>query len=574
MNSKYKRAKNRNSRNKKSRSRSQSKSRTSRSRSKSRKSHSRSRNSYSRSRTSRSGSRSRTSRSRSRTSRSRSRSQSRERMRSLSRGRSRQESRTIRKRVDRDELNPITLEPFSENYFKLQERVREYPASQPDVKQSLFNLLDQTNIILLTGDTGSGKTTQVPKHLWEYLDYVDTVVCTQPRTLTASRVSERVAQELDVEFGKEVGFRFRGSEKEKGGDITGLGILVYMTEGTFLNNTFKNPSSLAYYGGIVIDEAHDRNIDTDFLMFYLRETLKIVGLRTKIIVMSATLDKDIFLDYFKDYGVRHMHIPGKTFEVDSRFLTKSIYQPVMSSGNSRKVYEALGGMAKKICLDIMSKPEKKSKGDILVFLPVIRLINELKKEIKDALDKAGIKNFEVMTLSSATPEEERGPITQPLPGRNKIVLSTNIAETGVTISGIYYVVESGIVFEPSYNMIDRVATLDLNFISKSEAKQRRGRAGRNRPGVCFHLYTPDEYQGMIDFRKPEIYRANFDKTYLKLFYQFKNVDNGQQYVKEVLSMLLSPPDEEAVNSTRRMFRKLGLISSDLEKDRMTLLGEC
>lgn len=473
-----------------------------------------------------------------------------------------------------DDLNPITLEPFSRRYYELQEKVREYPASQPDVKRDLFKLLDETNIILLTGETGSGKTTQVPKLVWEYLDYVDTVICTQPRTLTASRVSERVADELDVEFGRHVGFRFRGSEEERGGGIFGPAILAYMTEGTFLNNTFKDPTSLSYYGAVIIDEAHDRSIDVDMLLFYIRETLNLTGLRTKFIIMSATLDKDIFMKYFKDQEIKHYHISGRTFPVESRFLTQSIYHDLIPKGNSGLMYAAVSDAVIAIVNDILSSSEKRDNGDILVFIPVIRVLNTLKGKLEKYLDEQNYRNYQVMTLSSATPEEERSKITEIVPATTKIVLSTNIAETGVTINGIYYVIDSGLTFEPSYNMVERKTTLSLKFISQAEAKQRRGRAGRMKPGMCFHLFTTDEYQKFESFRKPEIYRSNFDKYLLRLFFQFKNTLNGHQYVKEVLGMLLSPPDKKGIKTTMKYFRELKLIDDELEKDRITDLGEC
>lgn len=491
---------------------------------------------------------------------------------SRSRSRSRAKSRTIRRRPD--DLNPITLEPYSRNYYKLQEQVREYPASQPDVKRKLFKLLDETDIVLLSGDTGSGKTTQVPRLVWEYLDFASTVVCTQPRTLTASRVAARVAEELDVEFGRHVGFRFRGSEEEKGGDIFGPAILVYLTEGTFLNNLFKDPTALSSYGAVIIDEAHDRTIDVDLLMFYIRETLSLPGLRTKFIIMSATLDKDTFMGYFKEHDMKYMHITGRTFDVDSRFLTKSIYSSVIKSGNAGMVYKAAGEMINTILDDIMSNNDKKKQGDVLVFMPTINSILNLKRRLEQHFERKNYGNYEVMALSSETPEEQRGPITTPIPGKIKVILSTNIAETGVSIGGIYYVIETGLSFQPEYNMIDRVTTLDLNFISKAEVKQRKGRAGRMKPGMCFHLYTTEEYKKFIGFRKPEIYRSNYDDKLLRLFFQFKNTYNGHQYVKEVIDMLISPPEKKGLEATLKYFRKLKLISNELEKDRITDLGEC
>lgn len=506
-----------------------------------------------------------------------SRSKSRSRR---SKSRSRSNSLTIRKpRIPMGIANPVTGEDWSLKYRRnteLRRKVSELPASSPIVKKELFNLLDQTNIILLSGETGSGKTTQVPKLLWEYLNYADTVICTQPRTLTTSYVAERVSQEMDLELGRQIGFRFRGSEEYKGGDIMGYGILVYMTEGTFLNDTIKEPAHMAYYGGIIIDEAHDRNIDTDFLMFYIREVLRsTAGITTKFIIMSATLDKDIFMDYFKEFNIQHYHIPGRTFPVESKFLNESIYAGLT------KPFKIFGKMEETVTIivhNLMKKRPKKitEAEDILVFMPSIAKIFAYKNKLNEYLLQEGFTNFQVMDLSSATPQDERYSRAQIIPGTTKIVLSTPIAETGVTINGVTYVIDSGLAYDSDFNHVTRNQILDLNFISQAEVKQRRGRAGRVKPGLCYHLYTKEEYQSFRQFKLPQIMRANYDKWTLGLFNQFKNQDNSFKLVTEVFDLLITPPEAKGLASTFKHFRQLKLIGRDPdgEANRLTELGEC
>ena len=239
-------------------------------------------------------------------------------------------------------INPLTNLPFSRNYYKLRDGVapdfRGWGKFSSQVnKQDLLDKLEKTNIILLTGETGSGKTTQIPKILYEYLEYDKTVLCTQPRRVTTSLIATRVAEELDVKLGSFVGFRYQGSEEEKGGDIFGLNKLYYMTDGTFVSFILPNPSALAYYGAVIIDEAHVRNVAIDTLIYLIRQILRDMPIiRTKFIIMSATVDKDIFMNYFKKEGIIHHHLSGATqYPIKDIYLDRSIYEgtkmPLMHS---------------------------------------------------------------------------------------------------------------------------------------------------------------------------------------------------------------------------------------------------
>jgi HrpA-like RNA helicase len=459
--------------------------------------------------------------------------------------------------------------------MKIRQQVEDLPASDPSVKAKLFKMLDRTNVVLLSGETGSGKTTQVPKMLWEYLGWSDTVICTQPLTLTAAGVAGRVAKELDVELGRHVGFRFKGSEKAEGGSIIGFPILVYMTEGTFLSSLARNPASISNYGAIIIDEAHNRSINTDTLLFYIREVLKLGGVRTKFVIMSATLDKEKFMDYFADHAIEHIHIPGKTFPVKSQSLVNSIYEGV---NKNRKILEAVKKMVKVIILNIFQERNKstsKDPEDILIFLPSKSWIYTLQKELTDYLEYKKFKNFIAMDLSADVPIGlERDIRLNPKPGITKIILSTNIAETGVTVDGLKYVIDSGLAFKKGFDMVTRTSTMDLGFISQAEAKQRQGRAGRMQPGICYRLFTNDEFKSMVPFREPEILRTEFDGPLLGFFYQFKNQDDSFKIVKEVMDLLITPPPKEGFDATVKYFRQLGLLEDKHEKNRISYLGEC
>lgn len=532
-------------------------------------------------------------------SRSKSKSRSRQNSMKVSRTRSRSKSREIRNedvedmdeeiRLKRmDEWNPITFKKYSDNYYKIYEKVKELPAGQDKVKQDIFNLLNDTNILLITGDTGSGKTTQVPKIVWEYMNYNDTIICTQPRTVTASSVAKRVAEEMDLELGRHVGFRFKGSEKELGGGISGRNILVYMTEDTFLHNTLKDLSSLSDYGAIIIDEAHDRTIATDVLMYYIRETLMRPGVHTKFIIMSATLDKEVFLDYFKDQFILEYHITGRSKPVKSVSLVKSIYENVTKDN---ELYMAIERMTKLIIDDILTKRDNPIKNtditkdniynDILVFLPSKRQIYALKESLNNYLGK-NYKNFVIMDLSSDVPiGPERDIRLNPKPGYTKIILSTNIAETGVTVNGIGYVIDTGLAFNVDFDMETREQVMDQGFISQAEAKQREGRVGRNQPGICYRLYTNDEYDTFITHKKPAIYREKFDDMLLEFLFIYRVEENGYKFMVEyVLDRMISPLTKKGLEMTMKYFRSMNLVQGTGEDTRKTFgtriskMGEC
>ena len=504
-------------------------------------------------------------------------SNTRSRSTTRSRSRSRSTSRTRRTYRKRPSLNPITLEPWSrtKEAMKIRQQVEDLPASDPSVKSKLFKMLDRTNVILLSGETGSGKTTQVPKLLWEYLDWANTVICTQPLTLTAAGVASRVAKELDVELGRHVGFKFKDSHKAPGGNIFGFPILVYMTEGTFLSAIAKNPASISSYGAVIIDEAHNRTVNTDTILFYIREVLKLGSVRTKFIIMSATLEKEKFMNYFKDFAIEHIHIPGKTYPVKSQSLVTSIYE---GKTTNRKILEAVKNMLKVIILNIFqerdkSKPQKPE--DILVFLPSKAWISNLQRELTDFLEYKKFRNFIAMDLSADVPiGPEREIRLKPKPGITKIILSTNIAETGVTVDGLKYVIDSGLAFKKGFDMVTRAETMDLGLISQAEAKQRQGRAGRMQPGICYRLFTNDEFKQMTPFREPEILRTEIDGPLLNFFYQFKNQDDSYKIVKEVMDLMMTPPPKEGFDATVKYFRQLGLLEDKHEKNRISYLGEC
>lgn len=369
-----------------------------------------------------------------------------------------------------------------------------------------LQLYQQSQILVFVGETGSGKTTQIPQFvLFDDLPQTQRkmVACTQPRRVAAMSVAQRVAEEMDVRLGEEVGYSIRFEDK-----TSSKTILKYMTDGMLLREAMHD-HNLSRYSTIMLDEAHERTMATDVLMGLLKE---VVQRRPdlKIIIMSATLDAQKFQRYFMDAPL--LAVPGRTHPVEV-FYTPEPEQDYVEA-------------AIRTVLQIHATEDE---GDILVFLTG-------EEEIEDAARKIAMEGDEMVREADAGPlkvyplygslpphMQQRifDPAPPPLrkggrPGR-KVIISTNIAETSLTIDGIVYVVDPGFSKQKIYNPRIRVESLLVSPISKASAQQRAGRAGRTRPGKCFRLYTEEAFKKeLIEQTYPEILRSNLSSTVLEL----------------------------------------------------------
>jgi pre-mRNA-splicing factor ATP-dependent RNA helicase DHX15/PRP43 len=374
-------------------------------------------------------------------------------------------------------------------------------------RQEFLDMFHSTQILVLVGETGSGKTTQIPQFVLyddlPHLNGLKQVACTQPRRVAAMSVAKRVADEMDVSMGEEVGYSIRFE------DCTGPNtILKYMTDGMLLREAM-NDHNLLRYSCIILDEAHERTLATDILMGLLKEVAERRP-DLKIIIMSATLDAQKFQHYFNDAPL--LAVPGRTHPVEI------FYTPAPE----RDYVEA----ALRTVLQIHAT---ESEGDILLFLTG-------EDEIEDACRKIRLEGDELLretdcgplcvyALYGTLPPAQQQKIFEPAPpprrpggtpGR-KVIVSTNIAETSLTIDGIVYVVDPGFSKQKVYNPRIRVESLLVSPISKASAQQRAGRGGRTRPGKCFRLYTEAAFKKeLIEQTYPEILRSNLASTVLEL----------------------------------------------------------
>jgi pre-mRNA-splicing factor ATP-dependent RNA helicase DHX16 len=362
-------------------------------------------------------------------------------------------------------------------------------------RESLLDAIDKYQILIIEGETGSGKTTQIPQYLLEHgWGLKGKIACTQPRRVAAMSVAKRVSDEMGTVLGKEVGYRIRFEDCTC--DDT---VLEYMTDGMMLR-TFLGEPDLAAYSVIMIDEAHERTLHTDILLGLVKDVCRFRP-ELKLLISSASLAAEKFSEYFGDAPV--FKIPGRRFFID-------IYYAPAPEANP---YEAC--VITTLQIHVTQPP-----GDILIFLPgqeeIEQVREDLEKRTKGLMDKIG--ELLILPIYSSLPSDQQAKIFEATPpGARKVVIATNIAETSLTIDGIVYVIDPGLCKQKSYNPRTGVESLQVTTVSKAAAMQRAGRAGRTQPGKCFRLYTALAYKSELPNQNvPEIQRTNLANVCLVL----------------------------------------------------------
>jgi len=462
---------------------------------------------------------------------------------------------TVKKSKEESGINPWTNQPYSEQYQKILKGRLKLPVYQ--FKDALVETVGKNQIVVVEGETGSGKTTQIPQFLVEagYAEMgTSMVTCTQPRRVAATSIAARVADEMDVKLGEEVGYTIRFEDMSDYNKT----VLKFQTDGMLLREAMSDPL-LTRYSVIVLDEAHERTLATDVLMGLLMEVLP---KRTKdseagelkIVVMSATLDAKKFQEYFGNAPI--MKVPGRTFPVEVFYAAKP----------ERNYVEA----AVRTTLEIH---RCEGPGDILVFLTGQAEIEQACEEIRSSAAEMSGKDMPELVVyplySSLTPAQQKkifdrapGPRVEGGPPGRKVVISTNIAETSLTIDGIVFVVDPGFSKQKVYNPRIRVESLLVSPISRASARQRAGRAGRTRPGKCFRLYTEQSYhEDLQETTYPEILRSKMSNVVLTL--KKLGIDDLVHFD------FMDPPAPETLMRALELLNYLGAL--DDEGD-MTELG--
>lgn len=398
--------------------------------------------------------------------------------------------------------NPFTGKEFTQKYCDILKVRRDLPVHAQ--RDEFLRIFQSTQVMVFVGETGSGKTTQIPQFvLYDDMPHLHglQVACTQPRRVAAMSVAKRVADEMDVELGAEVGYLIRFENK-----TSPKTMLKYMTDGMLLREAMDD-HNLTRYSCIILDEAHERTLATDILMGLLKQvTTRRPDL--KLIIMSATLDAEKFQSYFADAPL--LAVPGRTHPVEIYYTPE----------HQKDYLDA----AIRTVLQIHATEDE---GDVLLFLTGEEEIEDACRKIllegDELIREQGCGPLVVYPLYGSLPPHQQQKIFDEAPqnpkGRpgRKVIVATNIAETSLTIDGIVYVVDPGFSKQKVYNPRIRVESLLVSPISKASAQQRAGRAGRTRPGKCFRLYTEEAFQKeLIEQLYPEILRSNLASTVLEL----------------------------------------------------------
>ncbi len=381
----------------------------------------------------------------------------------------------------------------------------EFPPELPITARAgdITTAIQENAVVILAGETGSGKSTQIPKLcLAAGRGMRGRIACTQPRRVAALSVSRRVAEELGVAWGRHVGCKIRFND-----ETTRETVVKFLTDGMLLAEVQGDPL-LREYDTIIIDEAHERSLNIDFLLGHLR-TLRYKRPELKIIVTSATIDTAAFSRAFDDAPV--IEVEGRTFPVEVIYAPLDELGSDASEGDAREAKaEALhyiDGSAEAVQRVV----HESSAGDVLVFLPSERDIREL----RELLEGRGLRDCEVIPLFGRLSNAEQQRVFAPTQ-RRKIVLATNVAETSLTIPGIRFVVDTGLARISRYAPQARTRRLPIEPISQSSADQRKGRSGRVADGVCIRLYSEKDFLERPRFTQPEIQRANLADVILRM----------------------------------------------------------
>ncbi|MGC1510715.1 ATP-dependent RNA helicase HrpA [Ketobacter sp.] len=428
-----------------------------------------------------------------------------------------------------------------------------YPESLPVSARAeeIVTAIRDNQVVIIAGETGSGKTTQIPKLCMQAgLGQYGFIGHTQPRRLAARTVSQRIADELSSPLGEAVGFKIRFQDR-----VADTSIIKLMTDGILLAE-INHDRFLSQYSAIIIDEAHERTLNIDFLLGYLKQLLpKRPDL--KVVITSATIDHMRFASYFHNAPV--IEVSGRTYPVEL------VYRPLdnVEETDEDTVADEESRMESGILQavkDILQRQREQPKtlgcGDILVFLASERDI----RQVADYLRRHVGSFLEIMPLYSRLSNAEQNRVFQSHSGR-RIVLSTNVAETSVTVPGIGYVIDTGVARISRYSFRTKVQRLPIEPISQASANQRAGRCGRVAAGVCYRLYSEQDFLNRPEFTEAEVLRTNLSSVILQM--------QGLKLGELARFPFIDPPDQRLINDGYRLLDELGAVDRNR---RITALG--
>ena len=417
-----------------------------------------------------------------------------------------------------------------------------FPESLPvsQRKAEIQKLLSEHQVIVVAGETGSGKTTQLPKMCLELgLGNLGTIGHTQPRRIAARSVAARIAEELQTELGDLVGYKVRFNDQ-----ISDNTQIKLMTDGILLAE-IQTDRFLNQYSCLIIDEAHERSLNNDFILGYLKQLLPRRP-DLKVIITSATIDVERFSKHFNNAPI--IEVSGRTYPVEVR------YRPVAEEDDQ----DQLQGI-----LNAVDELQAEGRGDILIFMNGEREI----RDTAEALQKQNLKHTEILPLFARLSAQEQNKIFHPS-GLNRIVLATNVAETSLTVPGIKYVIDPGTARISRYSYRTKVQRLPIEPISQASANQRKGRCGRVSEGICIRLYSEEDFNNRPEFTDPEILRTNLASVILQM--TALGLDDIEAFP------FVDAPDKRHIQDGVKLLEELGAFETvqtkSGEKRRLTTIG--
>ena len=498
-------------------------------------------------------------------------------------------------------IRPIDWRPGTQSSLSILSRWRakqDTPAQQKmligrrflpawELRDEIVQSVHDHQVTIISGETGSGKSTQsvqfiLDEMIQRQIGGAANIICTQPRRISALGLADRVSDERCSTVGDEVGYAIRGESKQK----PGVTKITFVTTGVLLRRLQTSGGSsddvvaaLADVSHVVVDEVHERSLDTDFLLVLLRDVLK-QRRDLKVILMSATLDADVFERYFGTGGkVGRVEIQGRTFPVEDYYLDDVIrstgFNPGYGNDASRddtetdgmdaSVASTIQSIGMRINYELLAQTVRQiddelgdQEGGILIFLPGVLEINRTLDVVRS------IRDVHALPLHASLMPAEQRRVFPPAPkGKRKVIAATNVAETSITIEDIVAVIDTGRVKETSFDPQNNMVKLEEVWASRAACKQRRGRAGRVRAGKCYKLYTRNaEMTKMMERPEPEIRRVPLEQLCLSVKAM------GVADVPTFLASALTPPKSMAVEGAIELLGRMGAIDGD----ELTALG--
>ncbi|NKX49972.1 ATP-dependent RNA helicase HrpA, partial [Arthrobacter deserti] len=440
-----------------------------------------------------------------------------------------------------------------------------YPAALPvsERREDIMAAIAANQVTVIAGETGSGKTTQIPKMCLELgLGEKGLIGHTQPRRLAPPTVAERIAEELDVELGQEVGFQVRFT-----GEVGKATRIKLMTDGILLAE-IQHDKLLKKYSTIIIDEAHERSLNIDFILGYLKRILP-QRPDLKVIITSATIDPGRFARHFggEDEPAPVIEVSGRTYPVEIRYRPLNLPAGQIDPDDDSAELEEDRDPLDAVC-DAVDELSREAPGDILIFFSGEREIRDAAEALRPRVQaNRRLAGAVILPLFARLSLAEQHRVFTP-GGKRRIVLATNVAETSLTVPGIKYVIDTGTARISRYSHRTKVQRLPIERISQASANQRSGRCGRVSDGIAIRLYSEEDFASRREFTDPEILRTNLAAVILQM-----TAMGVARSPKDIESFpFVEPPETRAINDGVNLLRELGALAEPGQRSGLTAIG--